>query len=258
MRLFLEKHPSVDGLHVIELGCGTGTASLMMSLLGASVTLVDVNPEVLAAAKKNYAAFGCRAEFIQADCLEPAPDSLKESCDLVISGGLAEHFTGIYRLNCLAYHQRLLKAGGLALVGVPNRWSPFYRWIRSFRTLTGTWGIDMEAPFSNPELRILAKEAGFQACEVVGSESLPMDAWVYSRGFLSALVDLLPRRFREGARAWKSRAQSRLAPSPGDPVLCARQRCRVALTQVRQESSARAGFPLTDWFSAGIILVGYR
>ena len=40
-------------LKVAEVGCGTGTFSLTLALLGASVTLIDFNAKVLENAKSN-------------------------------------------------------------------------------------------------------------------------------------------------------------------------------------------------------------
>lgn len=255
MKLVLEQKGSLTGLRVVELGCGTGTGSLILGLSGASITLIDVNPNVLEATKKMYATFGCPAKFVQADCVDAIPAGLGESYDLVVSGGLAEHFTGAYRVRCIEYHRELLKEGGIALIGVPNRWSPFYQWIRSFRTLTGTWGLDVEVPFSNPELKRLAREAGFRDCVVIGSESLARDWAVYARGFASAMMDLVPRRLRESARAWKNDIVN--GSYPADPREYVLRRCKEAVAAAQREIAGRWHL-LADWFSAGLVLVGYR
>jgi ubiquinone/menaquinone biosynthesis C-methylase UbiE len=41
-----------DGKHVLEIGCGTGTLTLMMARRGATVTGIDASPRMLAEAKK--------------------------------------------------------------------------------------------------------------------------------------------------------------------------------------------------------------
>ena len=86
-----------DRLRVAEVGCGTGTAALIFGLLDASVTLLDSNQKMLERTKKIYGAFGRAASFVRADCLEPAPEGLAGTFDVVLSGGLAEHSTGDYR-----------------------------------------------------------------------------------------------------------------------------------------------------------------
>ncbi len=41
-----------DGMRVLEIGCGTGTLTLMMAQRGASVTGIDASPRMLAEAEK--------------------------------------------------------------------------------------------------------------------------------------------------------------------------------------------------------------
>lgn len=254
MKLILERKGAVSGLEVGELGCGTGTSSLVLALAGASVTLIDANDKVLEAARTLFASFGVPARFVRADLSAPVPDELRSAFDLVTSGGVAEHFTGDYRIACIRYHRELLRDGGIAVIGVPNRLSPFYRGVRAFRELTGTWELDIEAPFTNPELMSLAKQAGFKEGVVVGSESLARDAAVYGRGMVSAVVELLPAAIRDGARAWK-RGREQRAEAAEDP------KARIVSSFERAAAAAAAedgrAQTLTDWFSAGIDLVGF-
>jgi hypothetical protein len=60
----------------------------------------------------------------------------------------------------VAAHLELLKPGGIAFLGVPNRWAPFYRlwmWVLKRR---GTWPLGVEEPFGANELRRLIRGAG--------------------------------------------------------------------------------------------------
>jgi len=203
-----------DRLKVAEVGCGTGTMALTFGLLGASVTLIDFNEDVLEQTRKIYGSYGCPARFINADCLENAPDDLCGTFDIVISVGLAEHFTGEARKQCFKYHAALLKKGGFVFIEVPNRSSPFYRFVRFFRTLTGTWTIDVEVPFSRYELKDIARDAGLKNAIVVGSGDLWTDAiWHWCR-FLSAILDILPPYFRKFARKYKERKKEEPLPVP--------------------------------------------
>jgi hypothetical protein len=90
-----------DQLKVAEVGCGSGTCSLMIALLGASVTLIDCNENVLRETRKWFDAYGAAGDFVQADCLEQPPAALMGKYHLVISGGLAEHFAG--KTGCGAF-----------------------------------------------------------------------------------------------------------------------------------------------------------
>ena len=58
-------HQDIDGLRVLDLGCGTGMLSVGAALLGASVTGIDCDEQALASARRNAAAFGVDVEFIQ-------------------------------------------------------------------------------------------------------------------------------------------------------------------------------------------------
>lgn len=244
-------------LNIVEVGCGTGTVALTFCLLGASVTLIDSNDRVLERTRKIYERFGCSAHFIRADCLEVPPEEVKGAFDFALSSGLAEHFTGAYRLRCIDYHRLLLKPGGMAMVGVPNRMSPFYQSVRGFRILTGTWGLDVEVPFTNPELKDLAGESGFKTFYVLGGTSLLRDFLTYSRGFISALADLCPEALRKAARKWKaSRAEN--ATLPSDPVKYAVELCQAALASVENEHDSKPRRGLVNWLSSGLSLVAIR
>ncbi len=247
----------VDSLRVAEVGCGTGTFSMIFCLLGASVTLIDSNQKVLESTKKIYDKFGCEARSVRADCLAPAPEGMEGTFDLVLSGGLAEHFTGTYRQKCFDYHRSLLKPGGMAVIGVPNRLSPFYQWIRCFRILTGTWGPDVEVPFSNAELKALAEKSGFKKYYVLGACSLSKDFKVYSRGFVSAVVELCPKSFKDPLRKWKAGIEDKVSSHP-DPGTYAAERCREAFESVKKGIVHDPSSILSDWMSSGINLIGFR
>ncbi len=252
----LRRHSGVSGLKVAEVGCGTGTMALVLGLLGAEVTLIDFNASVLEEAARIYACFGCKARRLTADCLEPPGVELRGTFDIVVSGGLAEHFEGDYREKCFAYHRELLKPGGMAMIGVPNRLSPFYQWIRIFRMATGTWELDIEIPFSDSEMRRIAAKTGFIDCLVFGTAPLSRDVVVYSRGFISAIADLLPAGMVGRARRFKAGIESRLS-SAESPGIYAARRCREKFESIAARGEAvRPG--LLDKFSSGLILIGYR
>ena len=103
IRLIVKSGLRFDKLHVAEVGCGSGTFSLTLALLGAQVTLVDFNKNTLERAKEIYALYGCLAETIEADCLQAPAESLVGKYDIVISGGLAEHFKGEDRKKIVHY-----------------------------------------------------------------------------------------------------------------------------------------------------------
>lgn len=203
IRIFSEKGIPVDKLNIAEVGCGTGTMSLTFALMGASVTLIDFNEKVLERAGNIYNLYNCQAKFVKADCLHLPPKEVIDAFDLVISVGLAEHFTGEYRKKCIAYHGQLLKKGGVALIAVPNCLSPFYQMIRFIREFRRTWDIDVEVPFSNTELKKLAGEMGFTDSYVIGYTSFYRDFLDYFWG-VSVIKDFFPEGLKKAFKKWRA------------------------------------------------------
>ncbi len=240
-------------LHLAEVGCGTGTFSLIFALLGAKVVLIDNDPKVIAMAKEVFNIYECQAEFIQMSVLDAAPDSLQNRFDLVVSGGLAEHFKGDDRLKCIGFHQALLKDGGFAFIGVPNKLSPFYQMVRLFRIATGTWRMEIEIPFSFRELKRTAEQVGLSECEVLGNHPLRKDLVIYFRGLISAIIELFPGKARQKIRAFKSK-KSVTANQNYDE----RKEILEKISSIKDKPASRNKRYLKDFFSAGIILFGFK
>lgn len=239
-------------LKIAEVGCGTGTFALTFALLGASVTLIDSNEKALKNAKKIYKMYGCTAQCVKANVLDSPPDNLRKSFDVAISGGLAEHFIGKNRARCISFHKLFLNKKGFAVIGVPNRLSPFYWLIRIFRQLTGTWRISLEVPYSNSELKEIATTVGFASCLVLGNAPLSKDCKVYTRGLISAIVETLPSSLQNKLRSWNQKAK-------GQRVGFKELDCTKRIDSlVENAKSACKRNLLSDQFSAGIILFGFN
>ena len=148
-----------DGLCVVELGAGRGMNGLLYAQRGARVTLVDNLDLPLEQAKRLFDANGADAELRVADVFE-LPDDLRGTFDVSMSFGLCEHFLGERRLAVVRAHLDVLRPGGLALIGVPNRHAPVYRLWTALLMRRGTWPLGTEVPFSAHELRTLAERAG--------------------------------------------------------------------------------------------------
>lgn len=205
-RFIVRERLALAQLKVAEVGCGTGTMALTFALLGASVTLVDRNDKVIRHAQQLYERRACRAAYMCADCCAQPPASLAGSFDLVMSFGLAEHFTGAYRDACMRYHYSLARNGGLVLMHVPNRLSPAYRIVRGVREVTGRWGIDVEEGYTPAELASLAASVGFRSARVIGYMSPGRDCIDHLRGLRAAAVDALPHGLAQALRRAKKAA----------------------------------------------------
>jgi SAM-dependent methyltransferase len=146
-------------LRAIELGAGRGLNGLLFAQRGAQVTLLDNVPLALEQARELFAANGAEFGGVVADLFE-LPDELRGAYDVSMSYGLCEHFLGERRLAVVRAHLDVLRPGGLALLGVPNRYGVVYRAWKATLERTGSWPLGTEVPFSVAELASLARRAG--------------------------------------------------------------------------------------------------
>jgi ubiquinone/menaquinone biosynthesis C-methylase UbiE len=101
----------VQGLTVLDMGCGTGRHALWCTEQGANVTAVDFSAGMLAAAREKPLAD--QVNFLQLDLHERLPfDSA--SFDAVVSGLVLEHIRDLALFFSEA--RRVLKAQGRAVI----------------------------------------------------------------------------------------------------------------------------------------------
>lgn len=81
----LELSLGVENSHIVEIGCGSGIISIMLSLLlpNARITAVDISEDAINVAKMNARKFGVeeRIDFILGSYL----DGVKECIDILVS-----------------------------------------------------------------------------------------------------------------------------------------------------------------------------
>lgn len=100
----------VQGLNVLDMGCGTGRHSIWLASMGAVVTAVDFSEGMLAEARKKPGSAGIR--FSAHDLHQPLPFAAE--FDLVVSGLVLEHLREIKGFFREAH--RLLKPRGRAVI----------------------------------------------------------------------------------------------------------------------------------------------
>lgn len=158
-RICEERLGGLEGLRVVEVGAGRGTNALLYARGGAHATLLDTSPIALEQARVLFDREGVAVETVLGDAFD-LPDALRGAFDVSMSFGLCEHFTGERRVAMVAAHLALLRPGGIAMLGVPNRFSPIYRaWMATLKR-RGTWELGTEVPFSGRELRAVGAQAG--------------------------------------------------------------------------------------------------
>jgi SAM-dependent methyltransferase len=243
-----------SNMEFAEVGCGTGTFALILNLLGAKTTLIDYDEKAIEVAKKTFALYNRKAEFIIADVLKPVPSNLIKRFHCVVSGGLAEHFSGEARKTCIKFHKDMVRKNGFVRIGVPNRLSPFYQMVRNFRVLTGTWELDIEIPFTPGELKRIATFLDFKTIEVVGNHPLKRDLKDYGIGMGAAVLMVLPslRKFVK-----RRSIQPVAFENQKDSSLDIFSRIDDVMQVARNNADRPYRYALKDTFSAGIILHGF-
>jgi SAM-dependent methyltransferase len=161
-RLFTEHFPVLKGLRILKTDLWDEAKNTRIlawaSRQGARTYGVDISePTVIQA----------RSAFDRGHCLKGTVGDVRElpfrnaSFDAIYSMGTIEHFDETER----AVHEmaRVLKPGGRAIVGVPNRHDPFLRPL--FVTVlqaAGLYGYGYEKSYSRRALKQLLEDAGLE------------------------------------------------------------------------------------------------
>jgi 2-polyprenyl-3-methyl-5-hydroxy-6-metoxy-1,4-benzoquinol methylase len=186
----------IKGLKIAEVGCGTGTMSLVLALMGAEATLIDMDERALEAARKMFALYGLSARFVAANAAQAPAEELRNKFDYVSSGGLIEHFDEEDRLKVMAYHWALLKKGGAAMINVPNRLSPFYCAWKALSKFLGQWTIEKDLPFDRWGLLAAGRKTGFTDIRVAGINTIFTDTVMSALAFFAQLKKRIAPQFK--------------------------------------------------------------
>lgn len=85
--------PGREALEVLDVGGGTGGFAVPLAQAGHAITVLDPNPDALAALERRAAEAGVsdRVRWLQADAADLAGLIAAGSCDLVLCHGVLEH-----------------------------------------------------------------------------------------------------------------------------------------------------------------------
>lgn len=127
--------------------------------MGARVSGIDISSYLVEKTKENFDREGLKGTFVLCDMRSiKFPD---DSFDLVYTMGTIEHVHDY--IVAVRELFRVLKPGGKAIIGVPNRHDPFLRplvvWILDKLEL---YAYSPEHSFSRRELRLMLEGVGFE------------------------------------------------------------------------------------------------
>jgi SAM-dependent methyltransferase len=158
-RLFAEHLPNLQGLKVFKTDLWDEVKNTRIlawaSQHGARAYGVDISPPIVMRAREAFADDPLRCAVSDVRAL-PFRDG---SFDAIYSMGTIEHFDETE--HAVREMARVLKPGGRAIVGVPNRHDPFLRPL--FATILqalGMYGYGYEKSYSRRALREMLERAG--------------------------------------------------------------------------------------------------
>ncbi len=173
------------GHDVLDLGCGTGTLVIMIKRAcpAARVVGIDIDPKVLAIARRKIRAAGLDIELVEGAV--DAPPFPLQSFDRVLSTLVLHHLTADEKRRAAAAARHVLRAGGelhVADWGKPH--TPLMRLaahaVRAFD------GSDRLAVHLDGRLPGLIAEAGFSDTAELGRVATPFGTLAFLRATTTA------------------------------------------------------------------------
>jgi len=146
---------------VLELGCGTGFFTKEIVKTGASVVAIDISPELLAVARKEFTA--PNVELIIENAYQTSfPDA---SFDSIIGSSVLHHLDTEKAFNEI---YRLLKPGGCLAFTEPNMMNPQIALQKNIPWLKRKLGDSPdETAFFKWKIKRQLKKKGFKAVDVI-------------------------------------------------------------------------------------------
>lgn len=164
-RLFTEHFPALEGLSILKTDLWDEARNTRILVWareqGAHAFGVDISMPTVRLAAESFARAGLdHGLAATAGDVRDLPFA-DNSFDAVYSMGTIEHFADTER--AVGEMLRVLKPGGRAIVGVPNRCDPFLRpLLVTIMQAVGAYGYGYEKSYSRTALRTMLQAAGFE------------------------------------------------------------------------------------------------
>jgi SAM-dependent methyltransferase len=162
-RLFTEHFPALDGLRILKTDLWDEAKNTRIlawaGSRGARAYGIDISEPTLVQARSAFSAGAGRLRSAVGDVRAlPFADG---SFDAVYSMGTIEHFDETEQ--AVAEIARVLRPGGRAIIGVPNRHDPFLRpLLATALQALGLYGYGYEKSYSRRALRQMLERAGLE------------------------------------------------------------------------------------------------
>ena len=164
-RLFTEHFPALEGLRILKTDLWDEAKNTRIlawaSRQGARAYGIDISEPIVMQARHAFHTGRCLHSTI-ADVRDlPFRDA---SFDAIYSMGTIEHFDETE--HAIEEMARVLKPGGRAIVGVPNRHDPFLRpLLATVLQAVGLYGYGYEKSYSRRALRQMLEKAGLSVVD---------------------------------------------------------------------------------------------
>lgn len=163
-RLFTEHFPALEGLTILKTDLWDEAKNTRILLWaaqqGARAFGIDISEPTVRQARAAFAGQP-NARPLQGVAGDVRDIPFKDdSFDAIYSMGTIEHFDATER--AVAEMARVLKPGGRAIIGVPNRHDPFLRpALATVMQWLGLYAYGYEKSYSRRKLRTMLERAGF-------------------------------------------------------------------------------------------------
>ncbi|RSN50783.1 MULTISPECIES: class I SAM-dependent methyltransferase [Actinomadura] len=178
LRSVLERiTPEAGASDIVDVGGGTGGFAVPLAELGHRVTVVDANPDALAALERRAAESGVRVRAVQGDAVD-LPDLLgPDAADLVLCHSVLEYVDDPAAATA-ALTATVRPGGSVSLLAAGQLAAALSRAVgghfddarRVLADASGRWGDGDRTPrrFTRETLTALAEGAGLRVAELHG------------------------------------------------------------------------------------------
>lgn len=179
----------LPGMRVLELGCGTAYFTRELAATGASVTAIDISPELLEQARQECPNDNVTFEVQNAYALT-YPD---ECYDSVLGSSVLHH---LEIKQALGEIFRVLRPGGMIAFTEPNMFNPQIAMQKNIPAIKKLLGDSPdETAFFRWPLRRWLEDAGFHEVRIVPFDFLhpkTPEAWISSVQRFERIAETLP------------------------------------------------------------------